>query len=127
MTTSLLWAMAVAIVSAGQAAPGTQDYFPPPESRGGWRTLVSASTVPSPEQRAALRERAGLDWASLLDAWTYCTGFSGPHSLLVIRHGWVRTLKEHPEFCLELFWRIMAAFDGPRASAKEAGPYGSGK
>lgn len=99
MTTLPLLAMALAIVFAGQAAPGDQDYFPPPESQGGWRTLVSANTAPSPEQRAALRERVGPN----------------------------RTFNEHPEFYLELFSRIMAAFDGPKANAKDAGPYGSGK
>jgi CubicO group peptidase (beta-lactamase class C family) len=64
-------------------------YFPPAEAQGGWRSLVSANTAPTPEQKAAIRQRAGLDWDKLLDAWTYCTSFGGSHSLLVIRHGWI--------------------------------------
>ena len=75
---------------------GTQ-YFPPPESQGGWpalrlagwRSLVPANAAPTPEQKAAVREHTGLDWDKLLDAWTYCTSFGGSNSMLVIRHGWI--------------------------------------
>jgi CubicO group peptidase (beta-lactamase class C family) len=64
-------------------------YFPPPESQGGWHSLVSANAVATPEQKTAVQERTGLDWDKLLEAWTYCTSFEGSHSLLVIRHGWI--------------------------------------
>jgi hypothetical protein len=71
------------------AALGPMDYFSPAEERGGWRALVPANTAPSPQQETAIRERTGLDWNRILDAWTYCTSFGGPHSLLLIRHGWI--------------------------------------
>jgi CubicO group peptidase (beta-lactamase class C family) len=89
MTTLLPFLMAFTGICAVNAAPVSKDYFPLPESEGGWRTLVSANTSPSSEQKAAIRRNTGLDWDKLLDAWTYCTGFSGSHSLLVIRHGWI--------------------------------------
>jgi CubicO group peptidase (beta-lactamase class C family) len=72
-------------------APGRTSiqYFPPPEAQGGWRSLVPANMSATPEQKAAIQEHTGLDWDKLLEAWTYCSSFSGSHSLLVIRHGWI--------------------------------------
>jgi hypothetical protein len=55
-------------------------YFPPPDSRGGWRTLESA------DER---REVAGLDTAALEAAWGYTQSLSKNSSLLVVRHGWL--------------------------------------
>ncbi|MBI3465450.1 MAG: serine hydrolase [Planctomycetes bacterium] len=74
-----------------KAAPKAADgaYFPPPESRGGWRTLVTANEAPSAEQKARIRELAGLDWDGLHEAWKYCAGFGGRSSVVVIRHGWL--------------------------------------
>jgi CubicO group peptidase (beta-lactamase class C family) len=69
------------------AVAGT--YYPPPESAGGWRSLVPPNKTPSADQKRALRQAAGLDWDRLRAAWDYCEGFGGPDSLLVIRHGWV--------------------------------------
>lgn len=63
-------------------------YFPPPESRGGWRALVPANQAPTAEQKRAVLETAGLDWDALHDAWNFCTHFDGPNTLLVVRHGW---------------------------------------
>lgn len=81
--------MALTAICAVDAAPVSRDYFPPPEGQGGWRALVPANTAASPGQKAAIRQHTGLDWNKLFDAWTYCTSFSGPHSMLVIRHGWI--------------------------------------
>jgi CubicO group peptidase (beta-lactamase class C family) len=64
-------------------------YCPPPESEGGWRSLVEANTRPSDAQRQRVRDVAGLDWDQLQAAWNYTQSFVGPSSLLVIRHGWV--------------------------------------
>jgi hypothetical protein len=55
-------------------------YFPPPDSRGGWRTLASA------DER---REVAGLDTTALEAAWEYTQSLSKNSSLLVVRHGWL--------------------------------------
>ena len=64
-------------------------YYPLPEAAGGWRSLVTANSVPTPAQINSVREMAGLDWDRLNDAWAYCDSFGGPNSLLVGRHGWV--------------------------------------
>jgi len=49
-------------------------YFPPPESEGGWRSGAA---------------EAGFDRARLEEAWRYCLRFEGPHSVLIIRNGWI--------------------------------------
>ncbi len=72
-----------------EAAANQATYFPPPETRGGWRTLVQANEAPSEEAQARIREVAGLDWNKLQEAWTYSTSFGGPSSVVVIRHGWI--------------------------------------
>jgi len=64
-------------------------YFPPPETQGGWRSLVAANQEPSPEQKARVREVAGLDWDRLADANAYVRTLTQTNSLLVIRRGWV--------------------------------------
>ncbi len=68
--------------------PG-QDYFPAPERDGGWRSLVTVNVPVASVQKRAIAERARLDWDKLEDAWNYCRGFDGPHSVLIIRHGWI--------------------------------------
>jgi CubicO group peptidase (beta-lactamase class C family) len=70
-----------------QAAEPT--YYPPPESQGGWRTLVTVNEAPSAEGKARIREAAGLEWDRLHDAWTYSTSLGGPSSMVVVRHGWI--------------------------------------
>jgi CubicO group peptidase (beta-lactamase class C family) len=64
---------------AAAASQPHAEYFPPPESRGGWR-VASRSEIP---------EKTGLRWERLEDAWRYCRSFGGPNQLLVIRHGWI--------------------------------------
>lgn len=51
--------------------------------------MVPLNAEPTPTQKADVRAKAGLDWDSLRDAWKYCESFGGPHSVLVMRHGWV--------------------------------------
>lgn len=65
------------------------DYFPSPEAEGGWRSLVPANQEPTQEQKKAVRATTGLDWDRLHEAWRYCQDFAGPHSVLLIRHGWI--------------------------------------
>lgn len=56
------------------------DYFPPPDSAGGWRTLPDA---------AALRKRAGVDKTRLDQAWEF-TRRCGQHmGLVVVRRGYL--------------------------------------
>ena len=85
----LLFGLVLSIICVTNASPVMVDYFPQPGSQGGWRTLVPANAIASPEQKASILQYTGLDWDKLLDAWMYCTSYSGPHSLLVIRHGWI--------------------------------------
>jgi CubicO group peptidase (beta-lactamase class C family) len=64
-------------------------YFPPPESQGGWRALVTANQAATEAQKKAVGEKAGLDWDKLQEAQDYCASFGTPNNLLVIRHGWI--------------------------------------
>jgi CubicO group peptidase (beta-lactamase class C family) len=64
-------------------------YYPPPENKGGWRSLVSPNESPTAEQKWIILQTTGLDWDKLHEAWKYCESFGGPDSLLVIRRGWV--------------------------------------
>ena len=61
------------------AAPA-EDYFPKPDSAGGWRTLPSA---------AAVRKTAGMDVKKLDQAFEYASRSSQHGGLLVVRHGWL--------------------------------------
>jgi CubicO group peptidase (beta-lactamase class C family) len=56
------------------------DYFPPPDSAGGWRTATNTKEV---------REKAGLDLARLEDAFKVCERSTQNGGLLVVRHGWL--------------------------------------
>ncbi len=62
------------------AAAFGQDYFPKPDSTGGWRTLKDAS---------AIRKTAGLDLKKLDQAFEYASRSSQHGGLLVVRHGWL--------------------------------------
>src|SRR5262249_30876330 len=46
-------------------------YYPPSDSQGGWRTLVTRNVLPSPAQKAAVSHTTGLDTDKLVDAWKY--------------------------------------------------------
>lgn len=56
------------------------DYFPPPDSQGGWRTLKDAASV---------RKLAGMDLARLDRAWDFTQRCSQNAGLLVVRHGYL--------------------------------------
>src|SRR5690242_429738 len=65
----------------------SENYFPPSESKGGWRTLLPDQGAPDAEQKARLRTSGGVDWDKLADAWKYNASAEGASGLLVIRHG----------------------------------------
>jgi len=67
--------------------PALSDYFPPPEEKGGWRTLLPESGAPDAAQKAKIREVAGVDWDKLAQAWEFCSSVEGAHQLLVLRRG----------------------------------------
>jgi CubicO group peptidase (beta-lactamase class C family) len=71
----VLFVLLVATVSAHAA-----DYFPPPDSDGGWRTL---------KEPAEIREKAGMDAARLDAAFDFTQRCSQNGGLLVVRHGYL--------------------------------------
>ena len=83
-------AMAEESKSKSGAAPALSAYLPPPESRGGWRSLL-------PERGRARRRRrsrrsarlAGVDWDRLRKAWEHNASAPGATGLIVIRRGHV--------------------------------------
>src|SRR5205085_5906028 len=77
MNQSLLaLALAVRIASAGS------DYYPPPDSKGGWRSLTSAND-------AKLQKVAGMDRAKLEEAFEFAKETTQHGGLVVVRHGWL--------------------------------------
>jgi CubicO group peptidase (beta-lactamase class C family) len=71
------WLLLLLLALPGAAA---EDYFPPPDSRGGWRTLTDPARV---------RKLAGLDIARLDRAFEYAQRTSQHGGLLVVRRGWL--------------------------------------
>ena len=62
------------------AVSAADDYFPPPDSAGGWRTLKDATQI---------RETGGMDLHKLDQAFEYAQRSSQHGGLLVVRHGWL--------------------------------------
>ncbi len=56
------------------------EYFPPPDSAGGWRTLQDA---------ASIRKLAGMDLSRLQRAYDFTERCSQNGGLLVVRHGYL--------------------------------------
>jgi CubicO group peptidase (beta-lactamase class C family) len=56
------------------------EYFPPPDSAGGWRTLKDA---------AQIRKVVGMDLKKLDEAFEYAQRSSQHGGLLIARHGWL--------------------------------------
>jgi CubicO group peptidase (beta-lactamase class C family) len=72
----------VALVLALTASlwAGSSHYFPPPDSKGGWRTLKTDTDI---------RKTAGIDPAKLDEAFEYTKNTSQHGGLLVVRHGYL--------------------------------------
>ena len=62
------------------AAPFAGDYFPPPDAKGGWRTLTDP---------AKIAKTAGIDKQKLDEAFDYVQNTSQHGGLLVVRHGYL--------------------------------------
>ena len=56
------------------------EYFPPPDSKGGWRTLTDPKEI---------REKAGIDADRLKKAYTVTERSTANGGLLVVRHGYL--------------------------------------
>ncbi|MCH2201795.1 MAG: beta-lactamase family protein [Fuerstiella sp.] len=65
------------------------DYFPPPESEGGWRSLLPSDGVPTATQKQTIRDKAGIDWDALQSVWEYTRLAGGNSGFLVIRRGYI--------------------------------------
>jgi CubicO group peptidase (beta-lactamase class C family) len=74
----LLTALA-ALVFSSSVMQGA-DYFPPPDSEGGWRTLKDAKEI---------RDKAGMDLPKLEQAFDFTQRCSQNGGLLVVRHGYL--------------------------------------
>lgn len=74
----------VVLLSIASCMPLTlvkgQDYFPPPDSEGGWRTLTDARQI---------REIGGMDLNRLDEAFEVCQRGTQHGGLLVVRHGYL--------------------------------------
>jgi CubicO group peptidase (beta-lactamase class C family) len=76
--------LCTAVVCAFSLVPclraASDEYFPPPDSQGGWRTLKDA---------AAIQNTAGMDLTRLDRAFEYASRTSQHGGLLVVRHGYL--------------------------------------
>jgi CubicO group peptidase (beta-lactamase class C family) len=70
----------VVVVLLLGASALAQDYFPPSDNQGGWRTLSDPAQV---------RKVAGMDLHKLDQAFEYASRSSPHGGLLVVRHGWL--------------------------------------
>ncbi len=71
--------LCIAVLSVSPMASAA-DYFPPPDSEGGWRTAKTAADV---------RELGGMDLARLERAFEFTQRSTQNGGLLVVRHGYV--------------------------------------
>jgi CubicO group peptidase (beta-lactamase class C family) len=83
----LCWLSLFAVGAVAADGPSLTNYFPPPESKGGWRSLLPELGEPSADQKAKIREVGGVDWDKLSEAWTHNTASPGATGLVVIRRG----------------------------------------
>src|SRR3984957_21081678 len=67
-------------LAAIQVVAAAQMYFPPPDAKGGWRTL---------KDKTEILKTAGLDVDKLDEAFNYVQQTSQHGGLLVVRHGYL--------------------------------------
>jgi CubicO group peptidase (beta-lactamase class C family) len=92
-------------IDANKTAPALAKYFPPPETQGGWRSLLPEKGDPDSERKAKIREVAGVDWDKLEKAWEHNAAAPGATGLLVIRRGsivgeWYRDADRDTKFLI---------------------------
>jgi CubicO group peptidase (beta-lactamase class C family) len=85
---SAVWLVVLAAPARAHEAENAT-YFPPPESRGGWRSLLPATGEPSAEQKARIAKLAGVSWDKLKEAADVNAEVDGSSGLLVIRKGYI--------------------------------------
>ena len=75
------WLAAAVALATTVTAAQTQEYFPPPESQGGWRTLTKPDDV---------RKKAGMDPAKLAELKDWLDRSDKRRfAAVVIRHGYI--------------------------------------
>jgi CubicO group peptidase (beta-lactamase class C family) len=75
------YSAALVLLALSQAAVcRAADYFPPPDDKGGWRTLTDT---------AKIRKETGIDTQKLDNAFEYIQQTSQHGGLLVVRHGYL--------------------------------------
>ncbi len=72
--------IAALLLLASRSMAKPPDYFPPPDTEGGWRTLKTS---------AEIRKKAGMDLARLEEAYAFTERCSQNGGLLVVRHGYL--------------------------------------
>ena len=77
-----MWGRAALGLLVGFCAHAASDYYPPPDSQGGWRSL----TYQSAEK---LRKVAGMDRAKLDEAFQLAQETTQHGGLIVVRHGYL--------------------------------------
>jgi CubicO group peptidase (beta-lactamase class C family) len=81
--------LAPAFAAAEDKKPELTNYFPPPESKGGWRSLLPDKGDPSAAQKEDILTKTGVDWDMLNEAWKHNANIEGGSGVLVIRKGYV--------------------------------------
>src|SRR5262245_39283559 len=79
----------VPLTTAADPAGKLTDYFPPAESKGGWRTLLPKTGTPDAKQKEQIMAQAGVDYDKLAAAWEFNAAAEGSTGLLVIRRGYI--------------------------------------
>src|SRR2546425_9495211 len=74
---SLFLALAAPLGAAEPVKVALSDYFPPPESKGGWRTLLPEKGEPSAADKKKIVDTAGVDWDKLALAWKHNAAVEG--------------------------------------------------
>src|SRR5690348_11559636 len=74
------WAIIPALTLLALPMVHSADYFPPPDSLGGWRALHDA---------AQIRKIAGMDLPRMEQAFDFTQRCSQDGGLLVVRHGYL--------------------------------------
>ncbi|HEY3856349.1 MAG TPA: serine hydrolase [Verrucomicrobiae bacterium] len=77
---ALVFAFVLFLLSPLVIAVHAGDYFPPPDSDGGWRTATGPKEI---------RKRAGLDLPQLNRAFDFTQRCSQNGGLLIVRHGYL--------------------------------------
>jgi len=84
--TLFFFCLSAALADEPKAAK-LSEYYPPAESKGGWRSLLPANGDPNANEKAKIRELTGIDWDKLSAAADYNRTAEGASAFLVIRHG----------------------------------------